>query len=315
MKRNLTPKYFLLLLLLSALVLTAVGCSTAESAGTIITKTHEITESFTAISVECSECSISVLPSTGSGISVVCKEREKYPHKVTVKNGCLTIEEPNRTELINIFSLVGDHTEVLIYVPFEVAAGCSISLESASGDITLDKDFVFTRGDLETASGTVICNASFHGDLSIDDASGDVFLRGSTYGDIEIDAASGHIALEGLREAEEISLECASGNILLNTVQCKSLDAETASGKLTLEDVVAEKELAGETVSGAIILSRCDAEKYDLESASGDIQGSVLRPMHFITDSASGRINVPNTDGDPCRLTTASGNITITIEE
>lgn len=315
MKIKCTFRGFLLLFLLLSLTITAVGCTTTESAGTITTKTHEITQDFTAISVECSECKISVLPSTGNGVSVVCKEREKYPHQVFVKDGCLTVEEPNRTELINIFSLAGEHTEVLVYVPFEVAAGCSISLESASGDITLDKDLVFTRGDLETASGTVICNASFHSDLSIDAASGDVFLRGSTYGDIEIDAASGHITLEGLMEAEEISLECASGNILLNTIQCKSLDAETASGKLTLEDVVAEKELAGETVSGAIILNRCDAEKYDLESASGDIQGSVLRPMRFITDSASGRINVPNTDGDPCRLTTASGNITITIEE
>jgi len=315
MKIKCTFKGFLLLFLLLSFTVTAVGCTTTESAGTITTKTHEITQDFTAISVECSECNISILPSTGKGVTVVCKEREKYPHQVFVKDGCLTVEEPNRTELINIFSLTGERTEVLIYVPVEVAAECSISLESASGDITLDNSFVFTRGDLETASGSVICNASFNGDLSIDDASGDVFLRGSTYGDIEIDAASGHIALEGLMEAEEISLECASGNIRLNKVQCKSLDAETASGKLTLEDVVAEKEIAGETVSGAIILSRCDAEKYDLESASGNIQGSVLRPMRFIADSASGRINVPNTDGEPCRLTTASGNITITIEE
>lgn len=315
MKIKCTFKGFLLLFLLLSLTITAVGCTTTESAGTITTKTHEITQDFTAISVECSECNISILPSTGNGVSVVCKEREKYPHQVFVKDGCLTVEEPNRTELINIFSLTGEHTEVLVYVPFEVAAGCSISLESASGDITLDKDLVFTRGDLETASGAVTCNASFHSDLSIDNASGDVFLRGSTYGDIEIDAASGHITLEGLREAEEISLECASGSIYLTKVQCRDLDAETASGKLSLKDVVAEKEIAGETVSGAIILSRCDAEKYDLESASGDIQGSVLRPMRFITDSASGRINVPNTDGDPCRLTTASGNITITIEE
>ena len=308
-------KCFLLLFLLLSLTVTAVGCMTTESAGTIITKTHEITQDFTAISVGCSECNISILPSTGNGVTVVCKEREKYPHQVSVKDGCLTVEEPNRTGLINIFSLASEHTEVLVYVPFEVAAGCSISLESASGDITLDKEFVFVRGDLESASGAVTCAASFNGELSVDVASGDVFLSGSTYSDIEIDAASGNITLEGLTDAEEIGLECASGNILLNKVQCKSLDAETASGKLTLEHVIAQKKLSGETVSSTITLSHCDAGEYDLESASGDILGSILRPMRFIADSASGRIDVPNTDGEPCRLTTASGNITITIEE
>lgn len=315
MKHCSTFKYLLLTVLLSAVVLTAVGCSTSESAGTMITRTHDISESFSAISVNCSECNISVLPSTGSGIAVVCKEREKYPHQVFVKNGCLTIEEPNRTELINIFSLMGEHTEVVIYVPFETAVACSISLESASGDITLDSSFAFARGELETASGTVNCAASFNGDLSIDNASGDVSLRGSTYEDIEIDNASGNITLEGIFNAGRIQVECASGSIYLTKVQCRDLDAETASGKLSLKDVVADKEITGETVSGAITLGRCDAEKFDLESASGSIQGSVLRPMRFIADSASGRIDVPNTDGEPCRLTTASGNITITIEE
>ncbi len=315
MKTKCISKFLLLLLLLPGLMATAVGCSTTGSAGTVTTKTHRISESFTAISVECSECSISILPSSDNSVSVVCKEREKYPHKVFVKNRCLTIEEPNRTELINILSLGGDHTQVQIYLPVEIAVACSISLESASGDITLDNSFTFKDGELETASGNVSCAASFTGGLSVDNASGDVSLIGSTYRDIDIDNASGNITLENLTDAERIELECASGNIHLNEVQCKSLEAEVASGKLTLENVMAQEEIGGETVSGAITLHRCDAEKFDLESASGNIEGSVLRPMRFVTESLSGRVDVPNTDGDLCKITSASGNIIITIAE
>ncbi len=310
-----TMKSLLLFFLSVALMLALSGCSTEISSGTIVTKTHEISESFTAISVECSECNISLLPSSDSRVTVVCKEREKYPHRVSVENGCLTVEEPDRTALGDVLSLIGSHTEIKVYLPAEVVTGCRLSLESASGDIVLDKGFTFAEGDIDAASGSVTCSASFTGSLSVDNASGDVVLQGNSYGDIDIDNASGGILLEELADVGSIELECASGNINLNKVRCKSLEAEAASGKLTLEDVIAREEIMGETVSGSITLRRCDAGEFDLESASGNIEGSVLRPMRFVTECLSGTAKVPDTDGDLCKLTTYSGNIHITIEE
>jgi hypothetical protein len=283
----------LIFLLLSSLLLTLTGCST-ESAGTLVSKTHSITENFTRISVDCSECHISILPSSDGSVSVVCKEREKYPHMVYVAKGSLVVEEPSRTELMNILALGGEHTEVTVYVPAELTENYSLTLESASGNITVDKAFSFREGELETASGDVTCSASFTEELSVETASGKVLIDGKSYGEIEVDNAS--------------------GDMCLSKLHCKELTAESASGDLTLEEVLADREIHGETASGKISLYRCDAGSFELETASGNIEGSVCNPMRFITETGSGRVNVPNTDGNPCRLTTASGNIHVEID-
>jgi hypothetical protein len=76
----------LLLLLLCGLLLTATGC-TVEVSDKITTTNHKITDAFNFIDVECSDCNIQVLPSENDSVTVVCKEREKDPHKVFIKNG------------------------------------------------------------------------------------------------------------------------------------------------------------------------------------------------------------------------------------
>lgn len=313
MKKFFSIRFLLLLLLLWGLLITAVGCSSG-SAGEIVTKTHSITENFTSISVDCSKCNISLLPSGDNTVSVVCKEREKYPHSIFVKNGCLTVEEPSRTDLLNIFSLRGEHTQVEIYLPVSLGENCKLTLEAASGNIEIDKAFTFEEGDLSTASGNITSSSSFAGNLTVENASGDVLLSADSCGDIEVSNASGKITLKDIGEAKDIELESASGGILLNKVNCRNFDAEAASGKLTLEDVLVEKELSGETASGNISLLRCDAAEIDLETDSGNIEGSVLRPMHFVAESLSGRVNVPSTEGDICKLNSLSGNISITVE-
>ncbi|MBP3412579.1 MAG: DUF4097 family beta strand repeat protein [Oscillospiraceae bacterium] len=302
----------LMLLLLLGLMLMTTGCTT-EGAGNIVTKTHSISDSFTEISVDCAECNIRILPSEDGSVEVVCKEREKYPHSVSVREGKLVIEEPSRTELFNILALTSEHTEVTIYLPEAVAAGCDLELESASGNFTMDQELSFRNCSIDCASGDINCRASFSGELEISAASGEIQLSNLSCEDLSVDCASGSITLNTLDATGDIELEAASGKIKVIGTHCRGLDAEVASGSLTLEDVIAEKEIKGETASGNISLLRCDAASYQLESSSGNIKGSVLSEMRFVAESSSGRINVPNTDGGTCRLYTDSGNIDIEI--
>lgn len=301
----------LMLLLLLGLMLMATGCTT-ESAGNIVTKTHSVSDSFTEISVDCAECNIRLLPSEDGTVEVVCKEREKYPHSVSVREGKLIIEEPNRTELFNLLALTSEHTEVTIYLPEAVAETCDLELESASGNFTMDRELSFRDCSIDCASGDINCESSFSGELEISAASGKVQLSNLSVGDISVDCASGNITLDSV-SSEDIELEVASGKIKVINTNCGNLEAEAASGSLTLEDVIAEKEIKGETASGNISLLRCDADSYHLESSSGNIKGSVLSEMRFVAESSSGRINVPNTDGGTCKLYTDSGNIDIEI--
>ncbi|MBR6825007.1 MAG: DUF4097 family beta strand repeat protein [Oscillospiraceae bacterium] len=282
MKHHSDPKFIshpilrtlLLAAVLCLLIAAMTGCST-EDAGQLVTKTHTISESFTRIEVDCADCSVTLVPSTDSTVTVECREREKYPHMVYVKNGCLIVEEPSRTELLNISALMGSHAEVKIYLPTAMAENCDLSLESASGNIT---------------------------------------LKDNTYREVDLSIASGNIILENIDTAHEIELEVASGAVRLTHVNCKDLDVDSASGKVDLQQVKATGDISAETASGNINLLSCDASEYHLESASGDIEGTVLSPMTFKADSLSGRVNVPNTQGGTCRIITASGNIHITVE-
>ncbi len=299
-------------LLLLGLSLLASGCS-AIDAGKLVTKNYTISESFSGISAGCSECSIRILPSEDNSVTVVCKEREKNPHSVSVKNNILTIAESKKHVILSSSVLSSDHAELTIYLPADFAQPCSLDLETASGDIELDQCFFFSEGILESASGSITVLSSFDGDLTIDTASGDISLFGCGGEALDASTASGSISLDAIGFNDKVSLETASGKIKLTNMSCVELDMETASGSIYAESLMVDKELSAETASGKIELQYCDAAKYDLETASGNIKGLLLSPMSFDAESDSGRVSVPNTDGGQCKIRSSSGNIDFEI--
>ena len=65
-----------------------------------------------------------------------------------------------------------------------------------------------------------------------------------------------------------------------------------------------------------MIFKNCDAAELFVESDTGDVKGSLLTDKVFITESDTGRVNVPKTvTGGKCEIITNTGDIEIVIAQ
>ena len=79
--------------------------------------------------------------------------------------------------------------------------------------------------------------------------------------------------------------------------------------------MIADEKLSAESTSGGVELDGCDGGAIYIETSSGSVKGTLLSDKIFITDTSSGRVDVPRSSvGGECEIITTSGNIVIKIK-
>jgi DUF4097 and DUF4098 domain-containing protein YvlB len=142
-----------------------------------------------------------------------------------------------------------------------VPAGIGLTLDTASGNVSIEGaakgraidvdtasgDVVVTGSEpasirIDTASGNTRIEGSSSAALSADTASGDVSVVGGTWGTILLDGASSDLNLTGC-EVEQVTLDAASGDLVISGGHCKKAVLDTASGDIELLDGAKVDEL------------------------------------------------------------------------
>ena len=81
-----------------------------------------------------------------------------------------------------------------------------------------------------------------------------------------------------------------------------------------MADVIAVGMISVERSTGDVKLDSCDAGEISVTTDTGDVTGSLLTDKVFITQTDTGRVNVPETtSGGKCRIFTDTGDIQIEI--
>ena len=84
---------------------------------------------------------------------------------------------------------------------------------------------------------------------------------------------------------------------------------------MTLKNVSASGRICIESDTGNVKFDGSDAAEISVKTSTGNVSGTLLSEKVFITETATGRINVPaTTSGGKCEIKTATGNISIEIE-
>ncbi len=148
--------------------------------------------------------------------------------------------------------------------------------KTLSGNIVIPEGFSFETAVVQSTSGNVSFSAEVNGNLKV---------------------------------------KAVSGNVEMFNVTSQSISVETTSGEIDFSNVIASLNIHCKSVSGDVVLQRCDADSLRLSSTSGNITGCLLTEKVFLTDTTSGKINVPRTtSGGQCEITTTSGNIDFDVE-
>ncbi len=273
------------------------------------TNRHEIIEDFSNISITADIEDIRFIHTTETSASIVFLEEEKQKHSATVSNGTLNISFNDTREWyekIGIFST--KIPSITLYLP--KTAYESVTVHTYTSDILLPKEFTFQNVEIKNSTGDVECYAASTELIKIGTSTGDIEMTNTTAGALELSTSTGDIEIENINCTGDIKIGVSTGETELSNVTCNNLSSRGSTGDIELQNVIAQNTFNITRSTGDVGLDACDAAEIIIVTDTGDVSGYLLTEKIYITDSDTGRINVPKTtSGGKCHITTDTGNI------
>lgn len=278
------------------------------------TNTHEISEEFTDISIDTDTANIVFLPSDDGKCKVECYERENEKHSVKVENGTLKITYVDEREWYEYIGINIGSSRVSVYLP--VGEYSSLKIKESTGNVTLTSDFGFEMIDIKTSTGNVHCDAALAESVKIKTNTGNIEILGVECSSLDLKASTGNITASDIKCAGDIKIEVSTGNTKLSSVSCEILTSKGDTGDILLKKVIASEKFTIETDTGDVDFNACDAAEIFVETDTGNVRGTLLSSKVFITETGTGKIDVPkSTVGGMCEITTSTGDIKISVTE
>ena len=278
------------------------------------TNNYNFNESFENISVTTNTADVVFLPSDDTNTSITCYEQENMMHTVTVKDGTLNIEVTDTRKWFEFIGFSIAAPKITISIPQGKYGG--LNIRSSTGDVQVPNNFSFATIDMQGSTGNVINHASASDSIQITRSTGDIQIENITASSLDLKVSAGKITVANTKISDHINLRVSTGKSILTDVQCKKLTTTGDTGDITLTNVIANGNFTIRRTTGNVTFNRCDAAEISVATDTGKVSGSLLTDKVFITESDTGRINVPKTtSGVKCEITTDTGDIRITIEQ
>ena len=277
------------------------------------TNTYHFSESYKNISITTDTADIVFLPSDNTSTFVTCYEAENMTHTVTIQDGTLKIELNDTRKW---FALIGfSFSKPKITVSMPQGEYTDLAIKSSTGDVKIPNNFTFATMDMQGSTGNVINHASASGSVQIKRSTGDIQVENITASSLDLWVSTGKITVSNTKISDNINLRVSTGKTDLTNVQCKKLTTTGDTGDIALEKVIATENLTIKRTTGDVTFEHCDAGEISVITDTGKVCGSLLSDKLFITETDTGRVNVPNTtSGEKCEIKTDTGDIKITIE-
>ena len=275
------------------------------------TTEYEFNESFSAITVNTDTTDLVFLPSQTETCKVVCVERERAPHVVSVQNQTLTIGAQDNRKWYEFFHISFRSPKITVYLPQSYYG--SLAITQSTGDISLNEGLRFTTLTVKASTGNFSCRAAAE-ELSVSLSTGDITVSDTTAAVANLSVTTGKTKITNLA-CESLSLKASTGNALLTGVTCTALTAKATTGDMRLTDVVAAQSITLTLSTGDVTFTRCDAEELSVTTTTGSVTGSLRSGKNFVVQTDTGKKKVPQSvAGGKCEITTSTGNVILEID-
>ncbi len=278
----------------------------------LVENTREINDNFENLSININTADIKFLPSETQNTQIICKEYEKEIHTIEVTDNTLKIcvnDQRHWTDYINFFSF--GTPKITVYLPKEEYL--SLKIDTDTGDIEIPKNFKFSSIKIKGSTADVKSEAMVKGDINITLSTGDITLCEIMAQNLDLRVSTGKITLSRIA-TENLNLTVTTGDSSLKDISCNNLTSNGDTGDMVLNNVIAYSIFNIKRNTGDINFDSCDASEITVETTTGDVIGTFETSKIFLCATDTGRINVPkSTEGGKCKLTTDTGDISITI--
>ena len=258
-----------------------------------VTNEYEITDSYQSITVTTRTADISFALSETGKTLVVCNEQENLAHSVTVQDDSLVIKLRDTRKWYEYIGIHFGKTSITVYLP--QSEYHKLAIHASTGDVEIAKDFRFGNVDISLSTGDITNYASVSQTLKVETSTGDIRIENISAGTIDLSVNTGHT--------------------YLTDVHCGGLHSTGDTGDLKMTNVIAEGKFSIERDTGDVKLDRCDASEIFVNTSTGDVTGTLLSDKVFITETSTGKVNVPQTiTGGRCQITTSTGDIQLKLQ-
>jgi len=278
------------------------------------TNDYEIDSEFKNISITTTTSDIVLVPSNDKRTTVICYEKPKEKHKVTVKDDTLFIELNDTRKWYEYIGISFSSTKITVNIPKDEYN--SLNIRSHTGRVDIPDGYVFDNIDVITTTGDIAINASAKKNFKAEASTGNITVANAEAGAIDLSVSTGKISVTDLICAGEASFSTSTGKTELNNLKCLCLMSEGSTGSLILDKVTAKTTFSIIRDTGDVIFDECDAAEIFVETDTGDVKGNFLSDKIFLVETDTGHIEVPKTiRGGKCEITTDTGDIKINISD
>ena len=276
----------------------------------LVTNEYEIDDDFEHISIRGDIESVVFAVSEEGKCRVVCYEDERDLHSVRVEEDTLTIDKQSAGG--SFIGIITESPKITVYLPG--GAYGALLADADTGNITVPRGFTFASIQIKLDTGSIELSASAEGDIVLNTDTGGIDLRELSAGDIALSSDTGHIIVENVTVGGKLKAKTATGRQDITNATCVDLYSTGDTGSLYLTSVIASGEYHIKRDTGNVRFDGCDAEAIYVETDTGDVAGTLLTDKVFLTETDTGRVDVPKTiAGGSCAITTDTGNISVSV--
>ncbi len=278
------------------------------------TNTYAVKESFRGISVTAREEKVFFKPAEDGKCTVVCFEEENRKHGVSVIDGTLMINPVDNRKFSLHFGVYTRNPEITVYLPESVYS--DLRIETDAGDIHIPADFVFDSMAIKGHTSDVTCLASAKNGIEIALTTGDVSVSDVAAGSVKLETTTGEICAESVKCEGDMHILVDTGKVKLQDITCRNLTSEGTTGDITLNNVIASDTFSVIRDTGDVEFCASDAAAIFVQTGTGDVTGDLLTEKVFITETDTGKIEVPKSiTGGRCEIGTSTGDIRIEVRQ
>ena len=294
-------KGFIVLIVLGGVLTTAgavmfgIGLSKEFKVAQTVTKEHVLTESFNKFNIDIDTADLNFYVASDGVNKVVCKEREKQYHEVSVSDNTLVITSKDDLNWYQrLFTFTPESMKVDVYL--NANSYENLVVKSATGDIVLPENFTFNDADIKLSTG-------------------DVYFSSQVNNNLKIKTSTGNIHLDKLNSDNVVvTLECDTGRKVIEGVHAKRISATSSTGRTSLSNSTFVEDIYIKSSTGNVKIVDSDAATVCIETSTGDVDAVFLTGKSVYPETSTGDISVVPSTGGACSIKTSTGDITVSYK-
>ncbi|MCQ2355097.1 MAG: DUF4097 domain-containing protein [Clostridia bacterium] len=277
------------------------------------TNTYTASEQFSNILMDTETSNIIFAPSDDDSCRVICYEQKNSAYSVAVQDDSLIIRQNADKKWYEYICISIGTPKITVYLPQSDYS--LLVIKGTTGNIEIPNDFGFESIDISISTGDINNSASASGTIKVKTTTGNIEIKNSSAGMIDLSATTGKVTVSNANCKGKMKINVTTGKTELTDVSCNDLISNGTTGTISMKNVIADGKISLERNTGNVIISDSDGADIIIKTTTGDVKGILLTEKVFITETSTGRINVPKTTtGGRCEIRTSTGDIEFEVK-